>query len=265
MLAEPAEELGGLGGRPHVGLADDLDERHAAPVVVDVGATIGVGETLVQRLTRVLFHVDARQADVLGLTLDSDVEAATQCERQLVLRDLIALRQVRIEVVLAREHRSRLDIAAARECGLDRVVDGLTIEHGKRAWQAQAHGTDLRVRRGAELGAAAAEDLRARLQLGVDFEADDGFPVAHRQESPTPVGPASLTEAATSFSKVTKLSTNIFASFFACSSYCAASGHVLLGSSTDSGTPGHDGRHLEIEDRMPAGTARCRAVRSTPP
>ena len=104
-VAQPGEELGGLGRRAHVGLGDDLDERHAAAVVVDVGAAIGIGEALVQRLAGVLFHVDAREADAAALAVDGDVEAAAERERPLVLRDLVALRQVRIEVVLAREDR----------------------------------------------------------------------------------------------------------------------------------------------------------------
>ena len=36
-VAQAREELGRLGGRAHVGLRHDLDERHAAAVVVDVG------------------------------------------------------------------------------------------------------------------------------------------------------------------------------------------------------------------------------------
>ena len=71
MLRSRAEELGGFGRRPHVRLAHNLDQRHAAPVVVHVGAAIGVGKPFVQRLARVLFHVDARQADVLGLPADA--------------------------------------------------------------------------------------------------------------------------------------------------------------------------------------------------
>ena len=64
-LAQPAEELGRVGRRPQVRLGDDLDERHAAAVEVDVGLAIGVGEALVERLAGVLLHVDARDADTL--------------------------------------------------------------------------------------------------------------------------------------------------------------------------------------------------------
>jgi hypothetical protein len=49
-------------------------------------------------------------------------------------------------------------------------------------------------------------------------------------------GPAAFTDAGTSFSNILKFSTNIAASFFACSSYFAASGQVLRGSTKLSGT-----------------------------
>src|SRR5712691_2799146 len=52
-------------------------------------------------------------------------------------------------------------------------------------------------------------------------------------------GPAALTAGSTSFSNVLKFSTNMPPSFFACSSYAFLSGHVLRGSRTLFGTPGH--------------------------
>ena len=207
----------GFGGRAHVRLADDLDERDAAAVVVDVGAAIGIGKPFVQRLARVLFHVDARQADVFSAA-GRDVEAAAERQRPLVLRNLVALRQVRIEVVLPREDRCRLDVAAERERRLDRVVHRLAIEHRQRARQPQAHRTHLRVRRGAERRAAAAEDLRAGRELCVDFEPDD------RLERHATVGPASFTDGETSWANVLKFSANMRASFFACSSYARGVG-----------------------------------------
>jgi hypothetical protein len=82
--------------------------------------------------------------------IDRDIEAAAERERTLVLRDLIALRQVRIEVVLAREDRQRLDVAAERERRLDRVIDGRAVQDGQGTWHAEADRTDVRVRRRAE-------------------------------------------------------------------------------------------------------------------
>ena len=90
--AQAAEELGGVGRRPQVGLGDDLDERHAAAVVVDVGLAIGVGEAFVQRLAGVLFHVHARDADARASRRRSGTRPTPpRRERLLVLRDLIAL------------------------------------------------------------------------------------------------------------------------------------------------------------------------------
>ena len=92
-----------------------------------------------------------------------------------VLRDLIALRQVGIEVVLAREDRGGLDAAAECQRGGDGVVDGLAVEDRQRAGLTRAHGAHLRIGRGAERRAAAAEDLGLRAQLRVNLEPDDGL------------------------------------------------------------------------------------------
>ena len=49
---------------------------------------------------------------------------------------------------------------------------------GRGAGQTQAHGAGVRVGRGAELQLAAAEHLRGKGgELGVDFQADDRFPI----------------------------------------------------------------------------------------
>ncbi len=97
-------------------------------------------------------------------------------ERRVVLGDLVALGQVGIEVVLAVEDRVRRDLAAEREAELHGPVHGLAVEHGQRAGMREADRAGARVRLGAPLVRAAAEHLRARLQLHVDLEADDGFP-----------------------------------------------------------------------------------------
>jgi hypothetical protein len=100
-----AEELGGVGRRSQVRLGDDFDQRHAAAVEVDVACAIGIGNPSCSDLpasssmwTRVMPTRVGRRA--------------TRSDRRrsraaLVLRDLIALRQVGIEVVLAREDRRR--------------------------------------------------------------------------------------------------------------------------------------------------------------
>jgi hypothetical protein len=94
---------------------------------------------------------------------------ATGGERQLVLRNLIALGQVGIEVVLAREDRSLLDGAAERQRRTDRVVDRGVVQYRQRARQAETDRTDVGVGRRAERRAGAAEDLRRSQELVLKF------------------------------------------------------------------------------------------------
>ena len=107
-------------------------------------------------------------------------ERAAPAERRLVLADLVALRQVGVEVVLAREDRVLGDLAAEREAELDRELDRARVRHRQRARMREADGARVRVLGGAVLELAAAEHLRARLQVRVDLEADDGLPLSHR-------------------------------------------------------------------------------------
>jgi hypothetical protein len=96
-------------------------------------------------------------------------------ERLIVLRDLIALRQVGIEVVLPREDRVLVDAAAERQRRARAQFDGPAVQHRQRARQAEAHRAHVRIRRRAEAGRTAAEDLRVGEELCVDLEPDDRF------------------------------------------------------------------------------------------
>ena len=64
-LLEAREVLEGLLGCADVGLGDDLDQRRAAAVEIDVGARGGVCKAVVDALAGVLFHVEAGDADGL--------------------------------------------------------------------------------------------------------------------------------------------------------------------------------------------------------
>ena len=62
---------------------------------------------VVHQLARVLFDVDALDADGLGaalvLLVEQDLDVALADQRMVELADLIALRQIGVEVVLAVE------------------------------------------------------------------------------------------------------------------------------------------------------------------
>jgi hypothetical protein len=158
-----------LRGAAHVGLTHDLEQGDAAAVEIDqAAAPVGV----VDVLARVLLHVDAGQPDAPGLAVDDDLDLAARADRLLVHADLVALRQVRVEVVLAGEARTRRDAASGGQPGADRELDDAAVQHRQHARHAEAHRADVDVGRCTERGRAAAEDLRAGEQLGMHLEAD---------------------------------------------------------------------------------------------
>ena len=89
------------------------------------------------------------------------------------LRNLVALGQVGVEVVLAREDGPLAHLAVERKRGQRGKLDGLRVEHRQRSRQPQANRADVRIRIGAEAVCATAEDLSGREQLHMHFEADD--------------------------------------------------------------------------------------------
>ncbi len=180
---QPAQRLAvgaRLGGRPQIRLGDDLHERHARAVEVDHAvATAGV-----LHARRVLLQVGARDADgdlrVLGRHRHHQPAVARQGQR--VLADLVALRQVGVEVVLALEPNGiGLDVAVQGQPGEHDQLDRPAIDRWQRARHAQADRAHPRIRL---VGAvrrgrcrAGAEHLRLGPQLRVDLDADDRFVV----------------------------------------------------------------------------------------
>ena len=121
----------------------------------------------VDHLRRVLLEVDAVDANV--------AQPPARGQRDVVLADLVALRVVGIEVVLAVEDRPRGDLALERQGDLQRVADRLLVDHRQRARVRQADRAGVDVRLVAERERAAAEHLRPRRELDVDLQADHGL------------------------------------------------------------------------------------------
>src|ERR1035441_4128591 len=170
------EVLEGFIGRADVGFADDLGERRAAAVQVEIGARGGVGKAVVEAFAGVFFHVQAGNADALhGAVCCGHVDPAVLCDGLVELRYLVALGQVGVEVVFAREDGALAHLAVEGERSQRGKLDGLGVEHRQCAGKAEADRADVGVWRGAEVIGAAAEGLGGGEQLHVDFESDDGL------------------------------------------------------------------------------------------
>ena len=160
-----------------VGLGDDLEQGRPSAIQVDPSHAV---EILMQGLARVLLEVRPRQAHGLLAIGQEDLQRTARDDRDLVLADLVALGQVRVEVILAREHRAPVDVRADREPEADRVRHRRSVYHRQHPRQGDVHRRSLRVGRRAERGRRAREHLAAGQQLRVGLDAHDDLP-GHRR------------------------------------------------------------------------------------
>ena len=162
--------------RADVGARDNLHQRRARPVQIDVGFR---RRQVVDQLARVLLQVQALDADVeeaavLGLHLDH----ALAHDGVIQLADLIAGRQVGIEVVLAVELALQIDLRLQAQTRLHRLLDAVLVQGRQHAGEASVDQRHLLVRTRAKTDSGAREQLGLRRHLGVDFQPHDDFPVA---------------------------------------------------------------------------------------
>ncbi len=167
---------------PQVGLRDDFQQRRAGTVQIDETVRLA-GCLVVQALARVFFEVGTDDPDrfrceaVLGV---ADFQAPALRKRQVVLADLVALRQIGIVILLAVPFRPRRDFTIEGDRCFERELDRPSVHHRQSSRHADADRAGLRVRLRSEPRAARAEQLARRGQLHVHFQADDrGVGLAH--------------------------------------------------------------------------------------
>ena len=174
--AQLGEERLGLLRRAQVRLRHDLHQRHARAVEID-GAHVGM--LVVQRFAGVLLQMQPLDADGDGLAVrHRHHDLALAHDRRFVLADLIALRQIGIEIVLPVEHRSLIDLGVQAQAGADRLADAFLVDHRQHAGHRGIDQRDVAVGLAAEFGRGAGKQLRVRGDLGVHLHADDDLPVA---------------------------------------------------------------------------------------
>jgi hypothetical protein len=170
-------ERAGVGHRlpraAQLGLRDDLEQRRACAVQVDARHALKI---LMQGFPRVFLEVRSRQPHHLFFPVHEEADLAALHDGQLVLADLVALRQVGIEVVLAREDGAAIDASLHGEAETDGVLHCGAVHYRQRSGQGKIHCRSVRVGRGAKIGGRPGEDLAARGKLRVRLDADDDLP-----------------------------------------------------------------------------------------
>ena len=174
----------GFGGAAHLGFGNDFEQRRAGPVEVDARHA---GKVLVQRFAGIFFEVGTGEIDgahLRRLTLsggrDGDVQRAALDHRLLVLADLVALGQVRIEIVLAGKDGDRCHAGADGQPEADGMFHRPAVEHRQHTRQRQIDRAGLGVGLGAKPGGGPGEDLRLGQQLDMGFQSDHHFPLHER-------------------------------------------------------------------------------------
>ena len=113
-----------------------------------------------------------------------DLDLAADDDREVLLGELVVLGIIRVEIVLPVPGAALRDLCAHDEAEEDGFFDRLAVHHRQRAGEAEDDRVDLLVGLLAETPGGGREDLGAGVQLHVDLETDDDFPirrcVAHR-------------------------------------------------------------------------------------
>ena len=134
---------------------------------------------VVQAFAGVLLEMQPLDADGHRLAaVEIDDHLALAHDRLVVLADLVALRQVGIEIILAVEHRLQIDLGVEAEPRAHRLPDTFLVDHRQHAGHGGIDQRDVGVGRAAEFGGGAGEQLRLGGDLRVHLHADDDFPVA---------------------------------------------------------------------------------------
>src|SRR2546423_5371853 len=102
-------------------------------------------------------------------------------ERSVELRYLITLGQIRIEVVLAREHGDRVHRAVQGDRRARGQLHGALVEYGQGSRQREAYRAGIHVGRRSVFRGATTEGLAARLELHVHLEADHHLPLREQR------------------------------------------------------------------------------------
>ena len=136
---------------------------------------------VVQAFAGVLLEMQPLDADGDAVAaFEIDGHRALAHDRRFVLADLIALRQIGIEIILPVEHRFEIDLRFQSQPGADRLPHAFLVDHRQHARHRGIDQRDVAVGRAAEFGGGAGKQLRLRGDLRMHFHADDDFPVAGR-------------------------------------------------------------------------------------
>ncbi len=149
-ITDNRAQLGQIGAglirRAQVRLGHDFHQGNARTVQVDIGH----GRMLVVHgLARILLQMQALNADLhvfelaLIVRADRNHDLALADDGLFELRNLIALRQIGIEIVLAVENRFQVDLRIESDARANRLLDAFQIDDRQHARHGRIHERNI--------------------------------------------------------------------------------------------------------------------------
>jgi len=181
-IAQDLAQFGDIGrrllGAAQVGAADDFHQGHAGAVEID--------EThrrvhVMNGFAGVLFKVnplDPHQTRDAGRQVNQHL--AHSHDGMVKLADLIALRQVGVEIVLAVKGRGQVDLRLQAQPGAHRLFNAKLVDHRQHPRHRGIDEGDVRIRLGPDLCGRPREQFGPAGDLGVNLHPDHQFPIALR-------------------------------------------------------------------------------------
>src|SRR5690606_27199590 len=117
------------------------------------------------------------QADGFLFVADEEPDSPALPAGHFSLADLVSLRLIRVEVILAFELRAWSNMRADSQAEHDGALHSAPSHDRQTAGQREVHLIGLRVGRGTETRAAYREYLGFCGELDVRFQTDDDFPI----------------------------------------------------------------------------------------
>src|SRR4030095_6961900 len=126
-----------------------------------------------QTLAGVFFQVKPCDTDLLGDIAYFDVNETMLCQRLIVLRNLISLRQVWVKVILAGKDRSLINAAVQSHRRQRGELYRLRVEYRQRTRHPQTDRTHIGIWSRSEASRAGTENLTHSKKLDVDFQTNN--------------------------------------------------------------------------------------------
>jgi len=175
-LAQLGQVLGGFLRGAQIGLGDHFHQRHAAAVKVHQAfAVLNLG------FAGILFQVQFVDAHPPASAVRPlQVHVTALANRLVKLGNLVAFRQVRVEVVFAIKVRDGVDFRVHGGSQQRAFAHRFGIQDGQHAWQAAAHRADVGVWLCSPgIGFAGAKNLAGGIKLNVGFKSNDDLVSFH--------------------------------------------------------------------------------------